>query len=158
MKRDQDEQMMRRTIRLSIENVERGGGPFAALVVKEGKVLAEGVNQVTLTNDPTAHAEINAIRMATKELGTHELKDCILYSSCEPCPMCFGAIYWAKIPIVYFGNSREEAHDYGFDDSNIYRQISLPAEQRTILFKHILPDEAIEAFRRWDQKGDKILY
>ena len=158
MMREQNEQMMKRTIRLSIENVESGGGPFAALVVKDNKILAEGVNRVTLEHDPTAHAEICAIREATQKLGTHELQDCILYCSCEPCPMCLGAIYWARIPLVYFGNSREDAHDYGFDDSHIYNQINLPADQRAILFKRMLPEEAIEAFRRWDQKGDKILY
>ena len=155
---ERDEIMMKRTIRLSIENVERGGGPFAALVVKDGKVIAEGVNQVTLEHDPTAHAEISAIRKASKKLGTHELQDCILYCSCEPCPMCFGAIYWARISQVFYGNSREDAHNYGFDDSHIYKQISLPPEQRAVRFERLLPEEAIEAFRRWDQKGDKILY
>ena len=155
---NQDEIMMKHVIRLSIENVDRGGGPFAATIVKYGKILAEGVNEVTLENDPTAHAEISAIRKASKEFGTFDLSGCILYSSCEPCPMCLGAIYWAKIPVVFFGNTREDANEYGFDDSHIYNQICMPAGMRDTQFKKLLPDEALEAFRRWDQKGDKLLY
>jgi len=143
---------------MSIANVDRGGGPFAALIVRQGEVIAEGLNSVTLGHDPTAHAEINAIRAATEKLGTHELHDCVLYCSCEPCPMCLGAIYWARIPEVYFGNSREDANEYGFDDSHIYSQVSLPAEQRSIRFNRLLPEKAVEAFKRWDQKGDKTRY
>ena len=158
MDMDQDEKMMKHVIRLSIENVENGGGPFAAIIVKDGIILAEGVNEVTLENDPTAHAEISAIRKASRKLGTFELSGCILYSSCEPCPMCLGAIYWAKIPVVFFGNTREDASEYGFDDSHIYNQICMPAEMRNVQFKRLLPADAIEAFRRWDQKGDKLLY
>lgn len=124
---------MARAIELSIENVRSGrGGPFAAIVVKDGKIIAEGVNQVTYTNDPTAHAEVVAIREACKKLADFELKDCELYTTCEPCPMCLGAIYWARPARVYFGNTAEDASKIGFADSLIYKEAARSYSQRTI--------------------------
>ena len=158
MTEHQDEKLMQRAIQLSLENVEREGGPFAALVVRDGEIIAEGVNNVTLNNDPTAHAEINAIRIASRKLGTFDLSGCILYSSCEPCPMCLGAIYWARISRVCFGNTREDAQEYGFDDSQIYKQIDLPLDKREIQFKRLLAPQALQAFRNWEEKEDKTRY
>ena len=153
------EDFMREAIRLSIENVESGvGGPFAALVVKEGKIIASGTNRVTSTNDPTAHAEVTAIRNACKALGTFQLEGCELYTSCEPCPMCLGAIYWARPSKVYYGNTQSEAAAIGFDDSFIYSEIALPPKERKLPQEQILPDEAIKAFQAWKNKEDKIRY
>ena len=145
-------------IRMSIDNVERGGGPFAALIVRDGEIVSTGINSVAEENDPTAHAEINAIRSATKELQRFKLNDCVLYSTCEPCPMCLGAVYWSGIPTIYFGNSREDAAKYGFDDSYIYQQIGMALDERQVRFTRILGKEAIEAFNYWDQQSDKIQY
>jgi len=152
------EDFMRMAIRMSIDNVERGGGPFAALIVRDGEIVSTGINSVAEENDPTAHAEINAIRSATKELQRFKLNDCVLYSTCEPCPMCLGAIYWSGIPTIYFGNSREDAAKYGFDDSYIYQQIGMALDERQVRFTRILGKEAIEAFNYWDQQSDKIQY
>ena len=150
---------MREAIRLSIENVESGvGGPFAALVVKEGKVIASGTNRVTSTNDPTAHAEVTAIRNACKSLGTFQLEGCELYTSCEPCPMCLGAMYWARPSKVYYGNTQREAAAIGFDDSFIYSEIALPHKERKLPQEQMLPEEAIKAFEVWKNKEDKIKY
>lgn len=145
-------------IRMSIENVERGGGPFAALIVKDGELVSTGINSVAEDNDPTAHAEINAIRSATSKLGRFKLNDCILFTTCEPCPMCLGAVYWAGISTIFYGNSREDAGKYGFDDSHIYEQIDMALEKRLVRFTRMLGKEAIEAFNFWDQKDDKIQY
>src|SRR5438445_5340214 len=124
---------MVRAIQLSIDGVQSGrGGPFGAVIVRDGKILAEGMNQVTSTNDPTAHAEVLAIREACKKLGVFELKDCELYTSCEPCPMCFGAIYWARLARVYFANTAEDAARIGFDDSFIYNELKQPSALRSI--------------------------
>ena len=152
------EEFMRMAIRMSVENIERGGGPFAALVVREGELVSSGINSVAEDNDPTAHAEINAIRSATRKLQRFKLNDCVLFTTCEPCPMCLGAVYWAGIPTVFYGNSREDARKYGFADSHVYEQINLALDKRQVRFNRILGNEAIEAFNYWDQKSDKIQY
>jgi tRNA(Arg) A34 adenosine deaminase TadA len=153
-----NEEFMRKAIRMSVENIERGGGPFAAIIVKNGEIVSTGINSVAEENDPTAHAEINAIRSATQKLQRFKLTDCVLFTTCEPCPMCLGAVYWAGIPEIYYGNSREDAGKYGFDDSHIYQQIGMALDNRQVRFTRILGKEAIEAFNYWDQKGDKIQY
>ncbi len=155
---ENNEAIMRKVIRLSVENIDRGGGPFAAAVVREGKILGTGVNTVAEDYDPTAHAEVNAIRKAASVLESFRLDDCILYTSCEPCPMCLGAIYWAGIPEVFYGNSREDATRFGFKDEHIYQETGKPAGDRRVRFKRMLGKEAIEAFKLWDQKSDKIVY
>jgi guanine deaminase len=150
---------MARAIELSIENVRSGqGGPFGAVVVKDGGIIAEGVNQVTATNDPTAHAEVLAIRQACRKLGVFELKTCDLYTSCEPCPMCLGAIYWARLAHVYFGSFAADASRAGFDDSFIYREIAQPHAQRGIPMIQIMREEALASFRAWEEKPNKIPY
>lgn len=149
---------MSRAIALSIENVRSGGGPFAAVVVKDGKIIAEGTNRVAATNDPTAHAEIVAIREACRVVGSFQLTGCEIYTSCEPCPMCVGAIYWARPAKVYFANTAEEAAAIGFDDSLIASELPLPGNQRRIPFLPLMREEAQEAFREWERKKDKILY
>jgi tRNA(Arg) A34 adenosine deaminase TadA len=152
-------ELMRETIQLSIENVRSGqGGPFATLVVKDGKVIARGTNVVTSTNDPTAHAEIIAIRAACKLLGSFQLVGCEIYTSCEPCPMCLGAMYWARPDKIFFGNTKNDAAHIGFDDSFIYKEFSIPSNQRKIPMTQILPDEALKAFQEWQLKEDKIKY
>jgi guanine deaminase len=155
MKRD----FMARAIELSVENVRSGqGGPFGAVIVKDGGIIAEGVNQVTTINDPTAHAEILAIRQACLKLGLFELKGCDLYTSCEPCPMCLGAIYWTRLARVYFANSAADASKIGFDDSSIYGELAKPHSQRTIPMTQMMQEEALAAFRAWQLKPDKIRY
>ncbi len=150
---------MARAIQLSIENVRTGrGGPFGALIVKDGEVVAEGVNCVTATNDPTAHAEIIAIREACKKLGTFELTGCEIYTSCEPCPMCLGAIYWARPDRVYFGNTAADAADAGFDDSHIYDEIPKAHSERKIPMVQIMREEALEGFRVWKKQVNKVPY
>jgi guanine deaminase len=150
---------MARAIQLSIENVySSNGGPFGAVIVKDGKIIAENVNRVTSTNDPTAHAEVLAIRQACTKLGVFELLDCELYTSCEPCPMCLGAIYWAHISRVYFANSAEDAAGIGFDDSFIYSELKLPHTQRRIPTRQMMREEGLAAFRAWTEKPDKIAY
>jgi guanine deaminase len=156
---DVGQSFMARAIQLSLENVRSGrGGPFGCVVVKAGKVLAESVNQVTATNDPTAHAEVLAIREACRKLGCFELRDCDLYSSCEPCPMCLGAIYWARMNKVYFGNLAEDAAKIGFDDFAIYAELSRPHAQREIPMIQMMREEALGAFREWEQQPGKIRY
>jgi guanine deaminase len=149
---------MSKAIAMSIENVARGGGPFAALVVKDGEVVGAGVNQVTATNDPTAHAEIVAIRAACGRLNAFQLDGCDIYTTCEPCPMCLGAIYWARPSRVFFANTREDAKDIGFDDEFIYQQIALPFGERSIPLIPMMRDEALAAFRSWQDKPDKTTY
>jgi tRNA(Arg) A34 adenosine deaminase TadA len=150
---------MARAIELSIENVCSGrGGPFGAMVVRGSEIIAEGVNRVTQTNDPTAHAEVTAIREACKKLQSFELKGCEIYTSCEPCPMCLGAIYWARPDRVYFGNTAEDAAKIGFDDSFIYRELSVPHPQRKIPMIQMMHEEALEGFRAWDEKPNKVPY
>jgi tRNA(Arg) A34 adenosine deaminase TadA len=154
-----NENFMREAIRLSLDGVRTGrGGPFGCVVVRDGKVVGRGSNQVTSTCDPTAHAEIVAIREACRALGTFQLKDCALFASCEPCPMCLSAIYWAHIPTVYYGNTRQNAAAVGFDDDFIYRQIPLPASERRVMMTALLGDEAKGAFSEWAKMKDKVAY
>ena len=158
MRHKKQKKFMREAIDLSIENVKKGGGPFGAVVVKDGKIIARGVNRVTDENDPTAHAEVTAIRNACKVLGSYQLTGCELYTSCEPCPMCLGAIYWSRPDKVYFANSKEDAANVQFDDQFIYEEIAKPISERKIFTKQLLRDEAIEAFKLWDALEDKIEY
>lgn len=153
-----DNQFMIRAIELSKKSVENGGGPFGAVIVKDGKMVAEGSNCVTLNNDPTAHAEVSTIRNACTALNTFDLSGCEIYTSCEPCPMCLSAIYWARIECIYFGCDKHDAKEIGFDDSFIYEQIELKPEFRSIPSKQILHEEALSAFRMWDAKDDKTEY
>ena len=150
---------MARAIQLSLDNVLRGkGGPFGAVIVQNGKILAEGVNRVTAINDPTAHAEVVAIREACAKLRAFELTDCEIYSSCEPCPMCLGAIYWARLGRVYFGNLASDASQIGFDDSFIYRELAQVVRKRSIPMVSMMRDQALAAFRAWQEKPNKIPY
>jgi tRNA(Arg) A34 adenosine deaminase TadA len=150
---------MREAIRLSIEMMRRGkGGPFGAIVVKGNKIVGRGSNQVTSGNDPTAHAEIVAIREACKKLKTFELDECELYTSCEPCPMCLSAIYWARLKRVYYANTRKDAARIQFDDDFIYTEVSRPISKRTLKMKPLLRNEALAAFREWEEKADKVRY
>lgn len=154
-----DNPFMARAIQLSIENVQSGrGGPFGAVVVKNGAVIGEAANQVTATNDPTAHAEVLAIREACKKLGVFDLEGCEIYTSCEPCPMCLGAIYWARLTRVYFANADADASRIGFDDSLIYSEIALPLSKRKIPMIQMMREEALAAFRAWEHKSTKIEY
>ncbi|HEY2017454.1 MAG TPA: nucleoside deaminase [Bryobacteraceae bacterium] len=149
---------LRQAIEMAVENVRRDGGPFAAVVVKDGIRISTGANQVTRTNDPTAHAEIVAIREACRVLGDFQLSGCDLYSSCEPCPMCLGAIYWARPAHVYFAATHEDAAAAGFDDSLIYREIDLPYEERSIPMECVADETATRPFQEWALKNDKIEY
>ena len=149
---------MQKAIELSIESVKNGGGPFGAVIVKDGKIIAQSSNSVTKDNDPTAHAEVNAIRKAAKELGSFDLSGCEIYSSCEPCPMCLGAIYWAHLDKLYFANTKDDAKNIGFDDSFIYEEIDKPYAERRIETKQFMREEAIKAFELWQQSDDKIEY
>jgi guanine deaminase len=154
-----DNPFMARAIQLSLENVQLGvGGPFGAVIVKESHIVAEGANQVTSTNDPTAHAEVVAIREACRKLGVFDLQGCDIYSSCEPCPMCLAAIYWARLSRVYFANTDEDASKIGFDDSLIYRELAQPHSQRKIPMIQMMRDQALAAFRAWESKSNKIAY
>lgn len=152
------EGLMRKAIELSEENIKNGGGPFGAVIAKDGKIVATGVNRVTPNCDPTAHAEVSAIRAACEKLGTFDLTGYEIYTSCEPCPMCLGAIYWAHIDKVYYGNDKHDAKDIGFDDSFIYDELELPAAQRRLQSEVLLEDEAIRAFDIWRNKEDKVEY
>ena len=153
------EYFMREAIRLSIQNVEKGsGGPFAAVIVKDGAIIASGVNLVTTNNDPTAHAEVVAIREACTTLQTFQLDGCEDYCSCEPCPMCLGAIYWSRISKLYFANTKEDAAAIDFDDQFIYNEIELPIEKRTLTTIQLLRDEALEAFTKWESSPLKVKY
>ncbi|HXU50025.1 MAG TPA: nucleoside deaminase [Candidatus Binatia bacterium] len=150
---------MARAIELAIENARSGrGGPFGAIVVKDGAILAEGTNRVTAANDPTAHAEIVAIRAACAKLGVFQLNGFDLYASCEPCPMCLGAIYWARPARVYFAGTAADASRVGFDDSLIYRELPLPPQHRSIPMVQMMREEALEAFRVWEEKPNKVPY
>jgi len=155
---DKHYKFMQKAIELAEKSVQNGGGPFGAVIVKDGKIVAEGSNSVTLINDPTAHAEVSVIRKACKDLNTFDLSGCVIYSSCEPCPMCLSAIYWAHIDKIYFGCNKTDAKDVGFDDSFIYEQIDLKPEQRSIPAKEIFREEALSAFRMWEEKEDKTEY
>jgi len=150
---------MQLAIRLATENVRSGaGGPFGAVVARNGEIVATGVNRVTADNDPTAHAEVNAIREACKALGSFQLPGCVLYTSCEPCPMCLGAIYWVRLESVYFCNTCHDAAQVGFDDSLIYEEMKVPRHERKVPMLRLLPDYAIESFRLWVEHQTKIAY
>ena len=153
-----NKEFMREAIRLSIENVKNGGGPFGAVIVKDGRIIATGTNRVTANNDPTAHAEVSAIREACLKLDTFDLSGCEIYTSCEPCPMCLGAIYWAHLDRIYYGNNKADAAAIGFDDSFIYDELALPCENRKKAMEELLPEEAIAAFRLWRDTEDKTEY
>lgn len=141
-------------IRLSEDNIEKGlGGPFGAVVVKDGEVIAESANKVVPENDPTAHAEVSAIRLACKALNTYDLSGCVIYTSCEPCPMCLGAIYWARIDKIYYANTKADAAAIGFDDHFIYNEIASEMNTRKLPFVQLLRDEAQVAFKRWQEPG-----
>jgi tRNA(Arg) A34 adenosine deaminase TadA len=153
------EHFMREAIKEAETGMRNGrGGPFGCVIVRRGEVIARGINCVTSTNDPTAHAEITAIREACRTLHTFSLAECELYTSCEPCPMCLAAIYWARIPKLYYANTRADAAAIGFDDEFIYQQISLPPERRSVAMEPLLHNEAQEAFREWQAKPDKVEY
>ena len=152
------EEFMRKAIALSIENVKNGGGPFGAVIVRDDEIVATGVNRVTANCDPTAHAEVSAIREAARKLGTFDLSGCEIYTSCEPCPMCLGAIYWARLDKMYYGNNKTDAKNIGFDDSFIYDELELKPEDRKLPSEILLPNEAITAFEAWAAKEDKIEY
>ncbi|MDC0498943.1 nucleoside deaminase [Alphaproteobacteria bacterium] len=149
---------MQKAIELSIKNIHNNGGPFGCVIVKNNTIISEGVNGVTQNNDPTAHAEIVAIRNACKKLNTFDLSGCELYTSCEPCPMCLSAIYWSHIDLVYYGNSRENAAEIQFDDKFIYDEMKKDINERKIPLKQILKDEAIKAFDLWTQTENKTKY
>ena len=151
-------ELMKSAIDCAIENIDQGGGPFGAVIVKDGEIIARSGNSVTKTNDPTAHAEVNAIRIATQKLGTFDLSGCEIYSSCEPCPMCLGAIYWARLDKLYFAGTKTDAMDAGFDDSFIYDELKLDYTQRNLHTEHIMRDEALEAFNKWKTFDDRIEY
>jgi guanine deaminase len=153
------ERFMRRAIELSVENVRvRRGGPFGCVIVKNGEIVVEGWNQVTALNDPTAHAEVVAIRRACVKLQTFQLNDCDLYTSCEPCPMCLGAIYWARPRHIYYAGTHKDAAQAGFDDSFIYQEMRVPVDQRQIPMTQLLNREALAGFEEWQKAADKIVY
>ncbi len=152
------EDFMRRAIELSRQSMERGGGPFGAVIVRDGEIVGEGANGVTLHCDPTAHAEITAIRAAAEKLHDFDLSKCEIYTSCEPCPMCLGAIYWARLDKIYYAADRRDAAGAGFDDSFIYDQIALPPEQRSIGMEKNPDPEAQKVFEQWIDKKDKVEY
>jgi len=150
---------MRRAIEVARAGMESGkGGPFGAVIVRNGELVAEGCNQVTSTNDPTAHAEVTAIRVACKKIGDFKLDDCIIYTSCEPCPMCLGAIYWAGIKKIYYACTKEDAADAHFDDAFIYRELDTPKSERQLPQECCLREEALKVFEAWQRKQDKIAY
>ena len=159
MKTDDAQSLMRQAIRLSLEKMDQGqGGPFGAVIALEGRIISEGYNQVTSQNDPTAHAEIVAIRRACETLNTFSLAGCDIYTSCESCPMCLSAIYWARIDQIYYANTRQDAAMIGFDDEFLYREVSIPLEHRQLPTIRLLEHEAMAAFEAWTNKPDKIRY
>lgn len=155
---EKDREFMREAIRLANESVKNGGGPFGAVIVKDNVIIAGSSNSVTIDNDPTAHAEVNTIRQACKKLGTFDLSGCVIYTSCEPCPMCLGAIYWAKIDRIYYGNNRTDARNIDFADDFIYDELNRQFDERTIPIIPLLRDEALQSFRLWQEKEDKTEY
>ena len=154
----EDKKFMQLAIDLSIENVAQGGGPFGAVIVRNGEIIATGTNRVTENCDPTAHAEVSAIRAACAKLGDFKLTGCTIYSSCEPCPMCLSALYWAGVERIFYGNTKQDAKEIDFDDSFIYDQIALDYSERSIPCINIMRDNALEGFKAWREKADKILY
>lgn len=153
-----DKEFMQQAIELSKENVLNGGGPFGAVIVRDGEVIATGTNRVTANNDPTAHAEVNAIRSACAKVGTFKLKDCTCYTSCEPCPMCLAALYWAGVERIFYGNTKDDAKAINFDDSFIYDEIAKPYAKRAIPTINIMREEALSAFKMWESSEDKVEY
>ena len=154
-----NEKFMREAIRLSFRMMRRGaGGPFGAVIVKANKIVGRGYNRVTSANDPTAHAEIVAIRDACHRLRTFDLAGCDLYTSCEPCPMCLSAVYWARLRKVFYGNTRKDAAGIAFDDDLIYREVALPIRKRSLAMRQLLREEAIAAFKEWEKKADRVVY
>ena len=149
---------IQRAIELADQNIDSGGGPFGAVIVRDNMIIAEASNKVTLQNDPTAHAEVLAIRKAGENLGTFDLSGCILYASCEPCPMCLGAIYWSRISEVYFASDRKDAENAGFDDSLIYDELARPMAARRLRMVQVSDEKAGVLFRKWDTKTDKERY
>ncbi|MFB9845303.1 nucleoside deaminase [Mucilaginibacter ginsenosidivorans] len=159
MEMNEHEKFMRVAIKLSEQNVKEGiGGPFGAVIVKDGQIVAQSANRVVPQNDPTAHAEVSAIRLACNKLGTYDLSGCTIYTSCEPCPMCLGAIYWARIDAIYYANTKTDAADIGFDDHFIYREIELPMSERKLKITQLLRDEALPAFKLWQASESKTSY
>ena len=154
----EDARFMEMAINLSIENIDTGGGPFGAVIVKDGEIVATGTNRVVPNSDPTAHAEVMAIRNACAKLGTFQLTGCTVYSSCEPCPMCLSAFYWAGVSRICYGNTKDDAKAINFDDSFIYDQLDLKYEERSIKCEHFMRSAALRAFRKWDEKEDKVEY
>lgn len=154
----EQEKFMKKAIDLSIESVKNGGGPFGAVIVKDGEIISATSNSVTKNNDPTAHAEVNAIRKASEKLGTFDLSGCEIYSSCEPCPMCLGAIYWARLDKLYFANNKTDAKKIGFDDSFIYDEIATDYKNRKVKTVQMMREEALVAFKNWQNSDDKIEY
>ena len=158
-KQEKDSGFMKAAIAMASKGMNsNAGGPFGAVVVRNGEIISAGHNEVTSTNDPTAHAEVVAIRNACEKLGSFQLDDCIVYTSCEPCPMCLGAIYWARPKKVFYGNTKKDAADIGFDDDFIYKELELQPADRKVPFVEHLRDEAIEAFKDWSKKTDKTEY
>lgn len=155
---DADARFMEMAIRLSDENVDNGGGPFGAVIVRDNEVIATGANRVVPNSDPTAHAEVTAIRNACSKLGTFKLDGCTIYTSCEPCPMCLSALYWAGIERICYGNTKKDAKDIEFDDSFIYDQLELPYSERSIKCEHFMREKALEVFKKWREKEDKVQY
>ncbi len=156
---EEDEKFMRRAIALAQAGMDaNAGGPFGAIVVKDGEIIGEGCNRVTSTNDPTAHAEVVAIRDACQKLGSFQLDDCILYTSCEPCPMCLGAIYWARPSKIFYAATHTDAANIGFDDQFIYEEIEREAGERQIKTVNLLREEGLKVFRNWERKADKTAY
>jgi tRNA(Arg) A34 adenosine deaminase TadA len=153
-----DRKFMRQAIDLSIENVRNGGGPFGAVIVRNGEVVATGVNNVVPHCDPTAHAEVSAIRKACQKVGDFKLDGCTIYTSCEPCPMCLSAIYWSGIERIFYGNTKQDAEDINFSDKFIYDELALPMTERRVPAVNIMREEALEAFRDWEDKSDKVEY
>ena len=149
---------MREAIRLSVDNIKQGGGPFGAVIVKGGEIIARGANHVVLANDPTAHAEVTAIREACARLHTYDLSGCEIYSSCEPCPMCLSAIYWAHLSHLYFACTKDDAARIHFDDKFIYQELELPIHERHLPTNTLMRDQALQAFRDWEDKPDKTAY
>jgi guanine deaminase len=159
MEMQEHEKFMRMAIELSEHNVKQGvGGPFGAVIVKDGMAVARSANMVVPQNDPTAHAEISAIRLACEELGTYNLQGCVIYTSCEPCPMCLGAIYWAHIDTIYYGNTKTDAAAIGFDDHFIYQELERPIHQRKLQIVQLLHNEALPVFKLWKSSGSKTGY
>jgi len=159
MDKENKEQFMKAAVKVALEGMNNNeGGPFGCVVVKEGEIIGKGNNKVTSTNDPTAHAEVNAIREACKTLNSFQLEGCEIYTSCEPCPMCLGAIYWARPDKVYYGSNQIDAANVGFDDAFIYKEIPLPYSERSIPFEQLGRNIALEAFQEWTKKEDKTEY